>query len=361
MRSIISDLLDEFPKIRSALNRMRYGRFLLWRIKVKTKNCQEQSPPNIALIHPERIRHYLVEKPPRLQVQGTSVAVLSGDWDLLLGRIGDLNGSEMLDRKLQDESSVEGDENGIAVAIGRNGDLLLTNGMRALLTARKFPTQQIPIAIIARHSKWQELREELIALTLEKRLYQPSTHPDCDLPNEFYRERKDYCERRFDVINENLSTCGGKLLDIGTAFGYFCHRFEEIGFECYAVEDNLTELYYLRKLRRAESREFRIIPQDVLKWSGVEDVKFDVVLALNILHHFLKRRKTYEGLINLLNKLQTKEMFFESHIYDEPQMKNSYKNYTDEEFVEFILQNSALKNARLIGTAPDGRKLYKLF
>jgi len=359
-REIISDLLDEFPKMRSVQNEMIYGEFFLWRLELKRKNYQELNSPNFSSIKPEKVKRYLAEGLPRRQNTGTTVPVLPGNWDLNATRIDNIHEPDTLNEELQNSSSVEGHKSGFAVAVSRDGDLLLADDLHAFLAARR-SSQQIPVDIIARHSKWQELRKELYTRALEKHLYQPPTHPDCDLPSEDYRRAKDYCGQRFDMIADNLSARKGRLLDIGAAYGYFCHRFEEMGFDCYAVESDPTRLYYLKKLRKAENNEFKVLAQDILGWKGVGDLKFDVVLALNIFHHFLKRKKTYELLVKLLNKLQMKEMFFEPAISTEPQMKNSYKNFTEEQFVEFILKNSTLKSAKLIGTASDGRKIYKLF
>jgi hypothetical protein len=278
--------------------------------------------------------------------------VLSGDWDLL-GR-GIENPDEHLTtwKKASESTSHVKNRNEIMVAIGREGDFLLANGLHALLTAKRFQVRPIPVKVIARHRRWQEFRKIIYALALEKRLYQPPIHPDLDFPSEHP------CEDRLKLIRDNLSARKGKLLDIGAAYGYFCHRFEELGFECYAVENNLENLYILKKLRRAMNAKFTIVPEDVLGWEDSK-TKFDVVLALSVFHHFLKKKTDYLKLTDLLNRLHMKELFFEPHLSNEPQMENAYKNYTEEEFVRFILQNSRFKKAKLIGTAADGRHLFR--
>ena len=186
-------------------------------------------------------------------------------------------------------------------------------------------------------------------------MYQPFTHPDLqDIPSY-------YDSFRIDLIKKNLSIKKGTVLDIGAQLGYFCHRFEEEGFDCYAVESDPVNIYLLRKLKKIEKRRFRIIPQSIFDYNKGSNLSFDIVLALNIFHHFLKTRKSYEELTVLLKRIKTKEMFFQAHKYDEPQMRGAYKNLHPHEFADFILKYTNLTNYKLIGETKDNRKIYKFY
>ena len=192
-------------------------------------------------------------------------------------------------------------------------------------------------------------------VTKSKRLYQPITHPDlADIP------AAHECEDRLNSIEDNLSAQQGHVLDIGACLGYFCHRFEEKGFDCYAVENHPPTVYFLRRLARAENRRFKIITESILDSSEIKNTHFEIVLALNIFHHFLKTKEDYDKLVDLLKNLQMDELFFEPHLPDELQMEGAYKNYSPDEFVKFILENSNLRIADLLGKMKDGRSLYRL-
>lgn len=104
----------------------------------------------------------------------------------------------------------------------------------------------------------------------------------------------------------------GRLLDIGANLGYFCHRFEDEGFECYAVENSPTELFLLKRLQRAENKKFQIVGESIFNWSQVNQIHFDVVLALNVFHHAIKTKVSYHKLISLLQNLRMTELFFET-------------------------------------------------
>ncbi len=267
--------------------------------------------------------------------------------------------------KSQNQLSVSGGnrnpikaEDEIMVSFGRYGDLLFSNSAHRLAIAKLLSIEKVPIKIVVRHSQWLNFRKEILLYAKEHggRVYQPITHPDLnDIPA--FHESED----RFRMIKDNLCNSKGSLLDIGANWGYFCHKFEGYGFDCYAVENYKANIYFLKKLKRAEDRKFKIITTSILEYQDIKHLKFNVVLALNMFHHFLKEKSLYFKFINLLKNLKMNEMFFEPHLPDEPQMQGAYKNYSAEEFVEFIINNSMLNNTKFIGKATNGRNIYKLY
>jgi hypothetical protein len=117
----------------------------------------------------------------------------------------------------------------------------------------------------------------------------------------------------------------------------------------------------LRKLHLAQERKFRIIEESIFSFVERERPAFDSVLALSILHHFLKEESSYHQLVRLLNTLETKEMIFEPHNPAERQMRGAFRNFESGAFVNFILENSRLTHAEQIGVAKDGREIFRLF
>lgn len=242
----------------------------------------------------------------------------------------------------------------ITINIGRDGQLLLIDGAFGLSLAKTLELPEIPIKIKVRHKKWMSFKEKLSYLSRHDRLYQKVSHIDLqDFPFK-------YGDQRLILIKENLSISKGTLLDIGTNLGYFCHKMEDEGFDCYGVEENMYYVYFLKKLREAENKKFKIISKSIFKYYKSRELVFDVVLALFIFHHFLKRKNTYLNLIKLLNRLRVKEMIFGAHNPREFQKIRSYINYTPQQFVNFILENSCLNKAELICKVKKGRSIYKL-
>src|SRR5207248_1075725 len=120
--------------------------------------------------------------------------------------------------------------------------------------------RQILVRVGSRHPAWLRFRDEILAYAAAHggHTYKPLLHPDLrDIPNE-------HSDARFELIRSHLPLQTGSLLDIGAHWGYFCHRFEDLGFRCLAVESEPSAVYFLDRLRRAEGKHFRILGADIL-------------------------------------------------------------------------------------------------
>lgn len=245
-------------------------------------------------------------------------------------------------------------EDEISVCIGRDGDLLFEDGRHRLCLAKILQVPQIPVKITVVHKKWHAFRMEVLdyARTHENKIYQHLRHPDlAGIPSL-------HGEERWDLMRPSLPFTQGRLLDIGAHWGGWSARFEEAGFDCHAVESSVKDAYFMQKLRRAENKKFHIHNVSIFDYSG--PMEMDMVLALNIFHHFLKDKGSFQKFKDFLGKLKMKAMFFQPHVPGEHTMKGSYCDFNNEEFVAFILENTTLNQFKLVGTAPDGRSIYLL-
>jgi RNAse (barnase) inhibitor barstar len=140
---------------------------------------------------------------------------------------------EILNEKKNYQPLKNDDE--IVISIGRNGDLLFSDGAHRLSIAKILDIKKIPIKIAVRHPEWCNFRKELnrCAKNSGGKLSQPINHPDLnDFPS--YHN----CYKRYLIIRKNINLQKGRILDIGANLGYFCDKFEEEGFTCYAVEQS---------------------------------------------------------------------------------------------------------------------------
>jgi len=246
----------------------------------------------------------------------------------------------------------------ISVAINRKGHFILLGGEFGFFIVQLLGIAKVPVRIVCRHKQWAEFKRTMYHFAnnyKDKKIYQRLTHPDLeDIP---YK----YGDERFNLIKANLSAKKGTLLDIGSNLGYFCRKFEEEGFECLATETNQLYIEFIKKLRDAEHKKFKVFPKSIFLLRKDEELEYDIVLALFIFHHFILRKNTFENLKKLLGRIKTKELYFGVHSYDEyKNNKHVYMNFNQEQFVKFVLDNSCLNHVERLIVYENGRSLYKL-
>jgi len=244
---------------------------------------------------------------------------------------------------------------GFKVGVGRFGEFMLLDDIFLISLFIIISIKKIAIEVVLRHPLWIKFSSEFLRFqSVHGELYQPLIHPDL-------RFESSYTDQRFLIILENLAITNGALLDIGANLAYFCHKFEDLGFDCYAVEIRPSNVHYMKKLRDIEGKKFKIINKSIFDLNLKLD--FDIVLALNIFHHFLREKELYQNLIEFLGRLKLKTMYFQPHDPSEKIMRNAYVNYDNEQFVRFIIKYSCLNKFELINKQSDGRSrpIYKIF
>lgn len=185
------------------------------------------------------------------------------------------------------------------------------------------------------------------------KVYAPLQHPDFDHLSSFHgHERRDII---FPLIEPEART----FLDIGANWGYWSRALEEGGSDrqITAVEGSDGEAEFLKELHRLHENRFSIVVGDVL---DLQDLNYDVVLAMAIFHHFLKTKKKFERFVAFLQRMEARTMFFEAHDPKEGQMREAYRNMEPDEFAAFVAKHLRLKNVEHIGTVAK-RRLYRMF
>jgi hypothetical protein len=246
----------------------------------------------------------------------------------------------------------------VTVNIGRHGELFCNHGRHRLSIAKILDVDSIPVRVVVRHQVWQDFRDELTLKIQSGRgaTYNRIPHIDFD-----HIDSQHSSDDRWDCIRSHLERETGVVLDIGSNWGYFCHQFEEVGFECIAVEREASNVEMIQRFRDAHEREFTVINEDIFA-VDVELLDYDVVLALNIFHHFLKTEELYDKLVSLLEILDAKVMFFQSHAPGEEQMEGAYRTVVGDEFADLIVDASPTFDSwEFIGMPEDnGRRMYKI-
>jgi hypothetical protein len=249
---------------------------------------------------------------------------------------------------------VTGDE--VSVAVGRSGELLFGDGAHRLAIALLQGVARMPVRVAVRHPDWASFRSALSSLAASSggQLYQPALHPDLSGIASAHG-----CEDRWSLFSRVVPSAGGKALDLGANLGYFCHCLEQRGWACTAVENDPEVVYFTRGIRNACGRTFSVVSQSM--YSGVLDCEeFDLVLALNILHHSLKTKQEFRSLERFLSELRCSDLILEPHGEQEPQMAGAYAALSPSEFVDFVSARTGLARCSCLGEVADGRMLWHL-
>jgi len=248
----------------------------------------------------------------------------------------------------------------VSINIGRKWELLFNDGAHRLTMAKLLQLNSIPVRIIARHSNWYNLIKYLRSVLPKQESYQSLWHIDLDTNFTIHHP----CYNRFQLFKDYLPQVKSqsKSLDIWWNIGFFTRELEKLGFNAYIIEHESFYIKILQKFKEFLWFKYTIIDEDMFEWKGFSENKFEVVLALNIFHHFIKTESFYKKLVQLLNKLNTNVIIFESHDPSEEQMSASYKNYSPEEFVQFIMKETGLtKYEEIWMIEADKRRVFKIY
>ena len=242
----------------------------------------------------------------------------------------------------------------ILVDIGRDGDVFFHNGVHRLCFCMMLGVAQVPVKVMIRHKKWQDLRDKIEAYMAKNggRVYATIDHPDlAEYPSLWDGWRLSEIRKH---INPNSKT----VLDIGAHWGHISFGLHEGARKCTAVESVAFHADMLDRLKVVLKKDVRLVREDLHTFIAREN-KFDTIIALNILHHSQKTEAGFKKLITLLGQLQGQEMFLMSSNPEETQMVGAYRNMGQEEFAFFVSEHSCFKRISYIGEQ-GGRRLFKL-
>jgi hypothetical protein len=183
------------------------------------------------------------------------------------------------------------------------------------------------------------------------RLYAPVDHPAfASLPTKWKPDR-------FELFKPYLEYQGGTALDIGSRWGYMAHRLEDMGYRVMANERSAKHLYFMRELRDLSGKRFEIVPGSIFDMKVIE---YDVILALNIFHHFLKTNRNFKNLQNLLAWTKCRMMIYQSHSSKERFKLDKANHYMEPaEMAKVLADRLSLPRVIHIGVN-GGRDVFKL-
>ncbi len=122
--------------------------------------------------------------------------------------------------------------------------------------------------------------------------------------------------KRFNLIEKEIDPNNISVLDIGAHWGFMSHELELIEKQCVAVKNNPRCCEIMRAFRAYTHFKFTIVEDDIFDFCKPPK-QCDTVLVLAVFHNFLKSAEKYHALIDLLGRMQMKEMFLWCHDLNE--------------------------------------------
>jgi hypothetical protein len=243
----------------------------------------------------------------------------------------------------------------VAVHIGRDGEFLFSDGRHRLAIAQILGIPRIPVVVCWRHRDWHQFKKDIYKYAMkyhDGKIYQPITHPDlCSF-------RSIQGDSIYRVICASLPCRRGTLLEAGARWGYLCHRFEDISFRCYAVEECPENYYFLRKLKIAERKRFTVARADITRI--YEKNEYDVVLALNVVNHYFESENGYTRLVQFLRRLRTRAIFMQDERISSGRSSDASNQQDSHSAVKFVADVTGLKKQKIIGRDANGVPIHRL-
>lgn len=250
----------------------------------------------------------------------------------------------------------QGNKDEIGVNIARDGTILFNNGRHRLTFAKLLKLDRVPVRINVRHRLWHDFKRRIKEYTLRHggKVRFPLLHPDLkSVPSSRGHEL-------FDIIRSHVPINARTLLDINAQWGYFCHRFEDLGLKCVAIEKDPDNLYFLRKLRDAEGKNFEIVSEPIINSLNKKPPQFDVILMFDLFDHFSKIRIKQDQIVLIIKTLKPWMLFFETQSSGESQEVNIHKCNRFDRFIESVQKHGLFPVVKCIGKTIDGKTVYGL-
>ena len=163
----------------------------------------------------------------------------------------------------------------------------LLNGHHRISMLQHLKHPPIKVDVKKRDPEWLKLKHDLFYLYKKKLLYQPIDHPDF---NDWDVDRQ--CTDRLESILKFLGDVKDKRgLDIGSCTGWFSHRLVKNGAVMVGVDPDRRRISIAKRLSwcyglPTNNPEFLSVRfEKYLRGKR----KFDFVLFLSLLHHYLRR------------------------------------------------------------------------
>jgi len=201
----------------------------------------------------------------------------------------------------------------------------------------------------------QRLLLDVIWINKRKWIYQPIEAPEIMENWVLVRKCTDRLQKIHSFLSENrlLPPAIGTYLDIGSYFGWFVSKMEEIGYESYGLERDHIAISVGKRMYGI--KQGQIINSNIESFLAKTSKTYDVVSFLSVLHHFELSQDSLcpEDVIAKIDQITNKVLFFETGQSHEKDFSESLSKWTDDYIINWIKKNTTFRNIVDIGRDDD--------
>ena len=187
-----------------------------------------------------------------------------------------------------------------------------------------------------------------------KELYQPLPAPELDGAWPLVRR----CSDRFAMMETFLHArgvrgAGRRSLDLASSYGWFVRAFADLGFDAHGVERDEVAVRVGRVGLRLPPDRVRISSVERFLRSNVE--RYDVVLFLSILHHFVIGRESAPAveLIRHVDRACSGVLFFDTGEEHEAWMRDKLPGWTPDFIERWLREHTTFDEIVRLGQDQD--------
>ena len=206
-------------------------------------------------------------------------------------------------------------------------------------------------------SKWSYLQRLVlqgVQTRGRKEMYQPLPAPEMDGDWKLVRR----CSDRFAMMRRfleerGIAGDGRRSLDLASSYGWFVSAFRDLGFSAHGVERDEVAVRVGRVGYRLAPDSVRVMSLE--RFLRGNEERFDVVLFLSILHHFVIGRESGAAteLIRLVDRACSGVLFFDTGEEHEGWMAGKLPGWNADFVERWLRENTTFDEIVRLGTDED--------
>jgi len=201
----------------------------------------------------------------------------------------------------------------------------------------------------------QRLLLDVMWTDKRKWLYQPVHAPELKENWTLIRKSTDRLDKISSFLKEKrfLPPVSKSYLDIGSSYGWFVSKMDQVGFESYGLEQDYIAISLGIQIYGLKQKQ--IINSNLELFLKETSDTYDVVSLLSVLHHFELSHDSIkpEELIRMIDNVTKKVLFIETGQSHENAFSGRLSKWTDDYIIGWLKENTTFKHIINLGKDND--------